>query len=435
MAPLNRVIIDTDPGVDDIWALLLAFAAKSEELEVLLISTTFGNVEVRSCLRNVVALFNILDQEIKWRRDQGKAEGFDGLRSKPTVAVGAEGPLDEQLIIAAYFHGRDGLAGIHASHPHLSPEDTWKKLFEKPPEGTVISESAPESVPSAGNRSFTPSLEPAHKEILRLLRENEPDTITIVAVGPLTNLALAASEDPETFLRVKEVVSMGGAIDLDGNATPVAEFNVLADSVAAARVYALTGPNPSSTMPPDPPRSKSSQKTSSLPAYPIQLSKQLKLTLFSLDITESHVLSRGAFNAKAIPLAEAGSPLAEWLMAFTTATLNNMEYLHEGHGGDNTTLAMHDSLCVWYLLTQNSPSWHLSPKSPEDIRVEVSGQWTRGMTVVDRRTRKRRNSSGEVPHDTGDWLGRDSGNRVYRMIASPGEDKYADYLLSKILGD
>lgn len=218
MAPRNRIIIDTDPGIDDVLAILLALSVKAEELEIVLISVTFGNVETRSCLRNVVAIFQILEKEIQWRRENGKSEGYEGMTTyKPTVAVGADTPLHEQQLMADYFHGLDGLGGIHQSHPHLSPGDTWQSLFERLPADTVVSALMDDREVAAHQSSFRPSLVPAHREILRVLRENDADTITIVTIGPMTNLALAAAEDPETFLRVKEVVSMGGAIDIHGN--------------------------------------------------------------------------------------------------------------------------------------------------------------------------------------------------------------------------
>lgn len=101
-----------------------------------------------------------------------------------------------------------------SQHPHLSPGDTWKHLFDatSDPEQKELQEEA-----RGQHALFTPSQEPGHKEILRLLRENEADTVTIAAIGPLTNLALAAAEDPETFLRVKEVAVMGGNVFEPGN--------------------------------------------------------------------------------------------------------------------------------------------------------------------------------------------------------------------------
>lgn len=432
MAPKNRIIIDTDPGVDDVLAMLLAFAAKADDLEVLLVSLTFGNVDVRSCLRNVVAIFHILEKELKWREEQGKPLGFEGItKHKPIVAIGADGPLQDRIESADYFHGIDGLAGTHTSHPHFSPEESWKKLFEEPPRDTIIAEKAKSEVDlEEPTKSFSASLVPAHKEILRLLRENEPDTITLISIGPLTNFALAAAEDPETFLRCKEVVTMGGTVDGIGNVTPVSEFNVYADPYAAARVYALSSPIPASTMPVP----TEGERSSHMPTYPAKLSKQLKLTLMSLDITEYHMLSRRNFNAKASPLTDQGSPLAQWMTAFMTPMLDKMEILHTGHEGDGAALALHDPLCIWYMLTQDDSRWKPSTRSPEDIRIETAGQWTRGMTVGDKRPRKRRNSDGEVPHDRGNWLGNKSGNRVYRMLESPGRDAAASYLLDIIFG-
>lgn len=432
MAPKNRIIIDTDPGVDDVLAILFALASKAEDLEVVLISLTFGNVDVRSCLRNVVAVFHILEKELAWRKAHNKHIGFEGItKFKPLVAIGADEPLQDRIESADYFHGIDGLAGTHTSHPHFSPEESWKRLFEEPPPNSLIADKAKDELDlEEPTHSFVPSLVPAHEEILRLLRENEPDTITLIAIGPLTNFALAAAEDPETFLRCKEVVTMGGTVDGIGNVTPVSEFNVYADPYAAARVYALSSPIPASTMPVP----NEGERSFHIPTYPPKLSKQLKLTLMSLDITELHMLSRGTFSAKVSAHVDEGSPLAQWMTAFMTPMLDKMERLHVGHEGEGAALALHDPLCIWYVLTRDDGRWKPSSRSPEDIRIETAGQWTRGMTVGDKRPRKRRNSDGEAPHDRGNWLGNRSGNRVYRMLESPGRDVAARFLLDAIFG-
>jgi inosine-uridine nucleoside N-ribohydrolase len=318
---------------------------------------------------------------------------------------------------------------------------------------------------------FQPSQRRSHEEILRLLRENEPDTITIVAIGPLTNLAIAAAQDPETFLRVKDIIVMGNTINEPGNVrqppppiypptsipeppfrlikapqtllrtslnirnqvTPVAEFNTYADSIATARVYALTSPSPNSTVPPSPPALPGSKSLPHLAPYPSKLSRQLNLTVFPLDITTPHKITRGQVKQTIQPLIEAGSPLAEWTAAFLNSTFDKVESLMEGVSGDSVGLELHDPLCIWYALTHDDAGWKI--KKDEDIRIETTGQWTRGMTVVDRRGRKKRapdDSEGEIPGDAGNWLSPNAGNRVGRCVQSPGVDLFAPYLLRRI---
>ncbi|QDS74445.1 hypothetical protein FKW77_006363 [Venturia effusa] len=354
MAPKHRIIIDTDPGVDDTLALLLALSAHPDDLTIELISVTFGNVPVQTCLRNVVTLFHQIGREMAWRKSVGRSEGFEALRRErlPLVAVGAEGPLADQLVMADYFHGVDGLA----------------------------------------------------------------------------------AKDTETFLKAKDVIVMGGALRCPGNVTPVAEFNTYADSMAAARIYALTSRYPRTTMPPVPPTRDGKVASNHLGPYPDKLSRRL-------HTTTEHWLRRGVYNKTIKPFLDAGSPLAAWTNAFLTSTFNKMESLHEGHAGDGTGLSLHDPLCIWYLLTLCHSEYAMTLSEPQDLRVETSGQWTRGMYVLDRRDRFKKvvreedmmEELDEVIGDAGRWLDGKSGNRILVAQGSGGKEVMGREMLRWIL--
>ncbi|KAI1007787.1 hypothetical protein K3495_g437 [Podosphaera aphanis] len=412
MAP-EKIIIDTDPGVDDILALLLALSARADEVEILLLSATYGNIELQTALHNLVTLFHVIDKEIKWRKENKISEGYEAMiSSKPLVAVGPAHPIEDESLnfMADFYHGVDGLAGCHTSHPQFSPPSTWNTLFQV------------EETKQAANHldTFRVSSNPAHKEIIRLLRENPPDTITILALGPLTNLALAAAEDVETFLRAKEVVVMGGAVDGCGNATPCSEYNTYADPIAAARVFALTSPNPASTMP----------SITKLPPYPTNLSRTLNLTLFPTETTSMLLLRQSDFMQTINRLAQIGSPMAEWTSVFVNKIMTKV---------NPPGIALHDVSTVWYVLKRSSQRWIKSPKSPEDIRVETMGQWTRGMLIVDRRNIFLDESGfpegdENIVGDDDGWLNKTKGNRINRIIDAPGADSLVPFLLDRIYG-
>ena len=238
---------------------------------------------------------------------------------------------------------------------------------------------------------------------------------------------------------------MGGAVNVEGNCSPMAEFNCFADAVAAARVYALTSPNPKYTMPT---ALAAPAKPASLPAYPEKLPRRLNLTLCPLDITTPHELPRSFFQETVKPYLEAGSPLAQWCSYFLNATFNQVSTMV----GDDSepALSLHDPLTVWYILSRDNPKWKLTP-SPEDIRIETAGQWTRGMHVIDRRTRAKAGEASaelpqdpdgtvkvvtidEIPGDTMGWLSVQKGNRINRVIESPGAEAFRELLMKQVFG-
>ena len=234
-------------------------------------------------------------------------------------------------------------------------------------------------------------------------------------------------------MKAKDVVVMGGTVDDPGNITPVGEFNCISDATAAARVYALTSPNPASTMPPV-------VGQPSLPPYPNKDelgNRRLNVVMFPLDITERHTLRRDEVEVKTQPLIEKGSPLAEWVGAFLSATFKKSESLYHGQEGASTSMALHDIVCIWYALTSSTQPGSWEMKKGEDIRVETQGQWTRGMCVIDRRDMKMvDNDDGEsqVSGDTGGWLSKLRGNRLNRCVGTPGARLLAPLLLDTLFG-
>ncbi len=175
-----RVVIDTDPGVDDALALLLAM--RSPELKIEAITAVAGNVPLELTLPNALRMVEIAG------------------RTEIPVAAGARAPLVRRLVTAAYAHGENGLGGA------VFPEPRFKAVAE------------PASV------------------LIRNIVRKYPGEVTLLTIGPLTNVATALNSDPELAGMVRSLVMMGGSLS-GGNITPAAEFNVYVDPEAARIVF------------------------------------------------------------------------------------------------------------------------------------------------------------------------------------------------------
>src|ERR1700722_14152014 len=176
----QKIILDCDPGIDD--AMAIAFAVGSADIELVGITTVAGNVGLDKTTANALRLLD-----------------FFGAAAVP-VTAGAAAPLARPAITAEHVHGADGLRGL-----------------QLPPGGQ----------PRPGH---------AVDYIIDTVLAS-PGEITLVAVGPLTNIALALRREPALAASVRDFVIMGGSTTR-GNVTPAAEFNIAADPEAAAEVFA-----------------------------------------------------------------------------------------------------------------------------------------------------------------------------------------------------
>ena len=175
----RKVIIDCDPGIDDSLAILLAL--NSDELEVLGLTITSGNVPARMGAKNALKTLQIAN------------------RLDIPVYVGEEFPLQRKLITAQDTHGEDGIG----------------ENFYDDVKGEILE----------GGVDF----------IIDTLKREE--NVSIIALGPLTNIAKALMKDKDGFDNLDEFVSMGGAFRIHGNCSPVAEFNYWVDPHAADYTY------------------------------------------------------------------------------------------------------------------------------------------------------------------------------------------------------
>jgi len=281
MAP-RPIIIDTDPGQDDCFAILLALA--SPELEILGLTAVAGNVGVELTAKNALRICEIAH------------------RTDIKVFRGADRPLLRPLRTAPEIHGKTGLDGADLPEPKMR-------------------------------------LQPEHAVdwLVRTLMERGDRGTTLVAIGPLTNVALALRREPAIVAKLDEIVIMGGASRAGGNVTPAAEFNIHVDPHAAE----------------------------------IVLGCGAAIALMPLDVTH-HVLASPERRGR---IRSLGTPAA--------ATVTRLlDFYAEREKIGEQGVPLHDPCTIAYLV---DPTLFRGERI--HVAVELAGELTTGMTVMDWRRR------------------------------------------------
>ncbi|MBC8460034.1 MAG: nucleoside hydrolase [Deltaproteobacteria bacterium] len=290
----QKIILDMDPGVDDALAIFLAM--NSPEIEVLAITAVGGNIDVESSARNARIVLDFLRQR-------------DNNLSIPPVAIGCQ-PLDA-IRDASDVHGCDGLGGISCK---------WGEP----------------KVPLSKDGAV---------EIIRKLTEKYPNEITIVATGPLTNIARCIEQYPDAVRQVKELVVMGGVFFESGNRTQAAEFNIHTDPKAAKKVLDFS--------------------------RGFDESMRTPLTFVGLDVTHQVRLRREWVHS----LANKGNETAQFVRKITKCY---MDFYKKNEGLNGCYL--HDPLAIAYVIEPT-----LCEVERYHVEIETEGEFTSGMTVADYR--------------------------------------------------
>ena len=284
-AAAKKIILDTDPGSDDALAMMLAL--NSPELDVRAIIVVPGNVTASQGLENALRMVTLAN------------------RCDIPVAAGAQHPLFQKLITAEFWHGKNGLADVEL----------------------------PASKCKVDSR-FGPDL------IIQLVHA-APHEITLVPVGPLTNIALAVEKDPSIVQLVKEVILMGGSIS-GGNVNAAAEANIYNDPEAAQIVFQAGWP----------------------------------LTMVGLDVGDKTLLSQKYLDQ----LGQTHGPVNDFIYSVAKFLINRSAQF----GWLGTP--MYDPLAVGVAIDATLV------KSPEmHVDVETRGEFTRGETVANRHGAVERN--------------------------------------------
>lgn len=277
----QKIIIDTDPGQDDAVAILLALASP-EDVELLGITCVAGNVPLALTARNARIVCE--------------------LAGRPDVKVfaGSDRPLARDLVTAEHVHGKTGLDGIDLPEPEmaLQPENGVDFLID------------------------TLRLEPS-------------GSVTLVAIGPLTNIAAAFRRAPDVVGRVKRIVLMGGGYFEGGSITPAAEFNIYVDPEAADIVFR----------------------------------SGVDLVVMPLDATHKVLTDRARIEAfRALP-GKVGPAVAAWTDFFE-------RFDKEKYGSEGAPL--HDPCTIaWLIRPELFTGRHIN------VEIELQGTHTLGATVAD----------------------------------------------------